>query len=168
MSILQEIQKDLARKNIQPEEFKDRIIFMSMFNDIDWKKNDENCISNAEKVKNYAMKFSQGHRDILGPGSEEKWYGSSSYAQKRRMAFCRQQTFCSDTPPIQRNLVICCVQKCQYLESWEVFEARDNLPCKNTYTLQCYRDPTHKQQKLNSCSTQQLSFCKSVFWSIVP
>ena len=76
--------KDLARKNIQPEEFKDRIIFMSMFNDIDWskRKNDENCILNAEKVKNYAMKFSQGHWTFLGPGSEEKWYGSSSYAQK--------------------------------------------------------------------------------------
>ena len=34
LSVLQEIQKDLARKNIQPEEFKDPIIFMSMFNDI--------------------------------------------------------------------------------------------------------------------------------------
>ena len=29
-----EIQQDLERKNIQPEEFKDRIIFMSRFNDI--------------------------------------------------------------------------------------------------------------------------------------
>ena len=28
-SVLQEIQQDLARKNAQPEEFKDRIIFMS-------------------------------------------------------------------------------------------------------------------------------------------
>ena len=45
----------------QPEEFKDWIIFMSMFNDIDWKNNDENWISNAEKVKDYAMKVSQGH-----------------------------------------------------------------------------------------------------------
>ena len=39
LSIPQEIQKDLARKNIQPELFKDRIIFMSMFTDFDWKKN---------------------------------------------------------------------------------------------------------------------------------
>ena len=73
LSILQEIQKDLARKNIKPEEFKDRIIFMSMFNDINWSKgkNDEHCISNAEKAKNYALKFSQGHWTFLGPGSEE-------------------------------------------------------------------------------------------------
>ena len=57
---------------------------MSMFNDIDWskRKNVENCILNAENVKKYAMKFAQGHWTFLGPGSEEKWYGSSSYAQK--------------------------------------------------------------------------------------
>ena len=52
-----------------------------MFNDIHWKKNDENCISNAEKVKNYAMKFAQRHWTFWGPGSEEKWYASSSCAQ---------------------------------------------------------------------------------------
>ena len=35
---------------------KDRIIFMSMFNDIDWteKENHNECFSNSEKVKNYA------------------------------------------------------------------------------------------------------------------
>ena len=82
LSILQEIQKKTWRENIQPEEFKDWIIFMSMFNDNDWNKNDEKCFSNAEKPKNYAMRFSQGHLTFLGPGSEEKWYGSSSYAQK--------------------------------------------------------------------------------------
>ena len=56
--------------------------FMSMFNDIVWNTNDGNCLSNAEKVKNYAMRFSKGHWTFLGPGSEEKWYGSSSDAQK--------------------------------------------------------------------------------------
>ena len=38
LSILREIQKDLETKNIKPEDFKDWIIFMSMFNDIEWKK----------------------------------------------------------------------------------------------------------------------------------
>ena len=55
---------------------------MSMFNDIVWKKNDENCVSNAEEVKNYAMRFSIEHWTFLGPGSEEKWHGSSNHAQK--------------------------------------------------------------------------------------
>ena len=67
LSILQEIQQDLEKKNIQPEECKDRIIFMSMINDIEWKTNDENCISNSEKIKNYAKIFTQGHWTFLGP-----------------------------------------------------------------------------------------------------
>ena len=58
LSILHEIQQDSEKRKIHPEEFKDRIIFMSMFNDIDWKKEkDEKCISNAEEVRNYDMKF---------------------------------------------------------------------------------------------------------------
>ena len=77
LSLLREIQNDLETKNIKPEDFKDRIIFMSMFNDIVRKKNDEHCISNAEEVWNYAMKFLPGHWTFLGPGSEEKWCGDS-------------------------------------------------------------------------------------------
>ena len=38
LAILQEIQEDLAKKNIKPEEFEDQIIFMSMFNDVDGQK----------------------------------------------------------------------------------------------------------------------------------
>ena len=64
-------------KNIKPEDFKDRIIFMSMFNDIEWTKNYEKCISNFEEVRNYEMKFLQGHWTFLIPGSEEKWYRDS-------------------------------------------------------------------------------------------
>ena len=83
LSLLREIQHDLVTKNNMPEDFKDRIIFMSMFNDIEWKKNDEKYISNAEEVRNYAMKYLQGHWTFLGPGSDEKWYGDS-HDQKRQ------------------------------------------------------------------------------------
>ena len=38
LEILQKIQKDLRDRNIEPEKFEDRIIFMSMFNDIEWTK----------------------------------------------------------------------------------------------------------------------------------
>ena len=38
LQILQEIQTDLRERNIEPEKFTDRIIFVSMFNDIDWTK----------------------------------------------------------------------------------------------------------------------------------
>ena len=79
LQILQEIQQDLKRKSIEPEKFTDRIILMSMY--IDWTKkgNDEICISNAEKVKDYAMRFLQGHGTFLGPGDEKKWYGKCKY-----------------------------------------------------------------------------------------
>ena len=74
--------KKLKRKNIKPEEFTDRIIFMSMCNDIDWSKrgNDGTCISSASKGN--AMKFLQGHWTFSGPGSEKKWYGGSPHPPK--------------------------------------------------------------------------------------
>ena len=45
---------------------------MSMFNDIEWNSNNDDFVSNAEKVENYAMRFLQGHWTFLGSGSEEK------------------------------------------------------------------------------------------------
>ena len=58
------------------KKFTDRIIFMSMFNDIEWtkKRNDVICSSNSEKVKEYAKRFSQGHWTFIGPGDEKKWF----------------------------------------------------------------------------------------------
>ena len=71
----------MDKGHIQAEDFKDRIIFMSMFNDIDWsqKGNDEKSISNSEKVKTYAKRFSQGHWSFFVPGSEEKWYATLAH-----------------------------------------------------------------------------------------
>ena len=71
LSLLREIQNDLVK------DFMDRIIFISMFDDIEWKKNDDKCIANADEVRNYAMNFLQGHWTFLGPGSGNKWYGDS-------------------------------------------------------------------------------------------
>ena len=71
LSILREIQRDLETKSIKSEDFKDRIIFVSMFNDIEWKKNDENWISNTEEVRNYAMRFLQGHWTFLEQDGRE-------------------------------------------------------------------------------------------------
>ena len=52
----------LAKTNIEPETFEDRIMFMPMFNDIDWTRrgNSKQCVSNSEQVKNYAKKSTQG------------------------------------------------------------------------------------------------------------
>ena len=62
----------------QPEEFKGRIIFMSMFNDISWgsEDNEQECESNANLVSIYARRFSPGRWSFLGSGSEKKWYST--------------------------------------------------------------------------------------------
>ena len=47
LKLIEEIQDQLQKKTAELENFTDRIIFMSMFNDIDWtkKRHDETCIS---------------------------------------------------------------------------------------------------------------------------
>ena len=69
------------KDNILPESFKDRIIFMSIYNDIDWdrKGNEESCERNSSSVAKYARKFPKGHWSFLGPGSEEKWYATLAH-----------------------------------------------------------------------------------------
>ena len=62
LSILGEIQQDLEKRRIQPEEFTDRIIFLSMFDDIARNTNDDNCVWNVEKVKNYAHSWVQARK----------------------------------------------------------------------------------------------------------
>ena len=113
LSLLREIQNDLEPKNIKPEDFKDWTIFMTMFDDNAWTKNDENCISNADEVRNYAMKFLPGHWTFLG-----QWYGDS-HDQKRTVELHRQQ----DGTPIQRDWSSC-LQQYQCFESWNL-EAKE-------------------------------------------
>ena len=81
LEILQKIQSDLLDRNIEPEDFGDRIIFMSIFNDIGRtrKGNEEICLSNSPKVKMYAKRFSQGRWTFFCPGDEKKWYGGCNY-----------------------------------------------------------------------------------------
>ena len=77
---LEQIQEFMKEQNCDPEQFKGRIIFMSMFNDIVWpqKGNEEQCKSNAHEVADYPRRFLRGHWSFLGPGSDKKWYGTYS------------------------------------------------------------------------------------------
>ena len=52
---------------IQPHDFKDRIVFMSMYNDIDWTKKDnrDTCYPNSSRVSEYAFRFPAGDRTFL-------------------------------------------------------------------------------------------------------
>ena len=78
MAILTESQKMMEQLQCEPENFKGRIIFMSMFNDILWdaKGNDELCANNSKTIEEYAKRFPCGHWSFLQPGSEKKWYGT--------------------------------------------------------------------------------------------
>ena len=80
--LLQEIQHLTENElRIQPQNLEDRIIFMSIYNDIDWtaKDNTSRCLENSSQVSDNAKKFSLGHWTFLGPGDENKWYGTLTH-----------------------------------------------------------------------------------------
>ena len=76
LDILDKIQADLQGKNITPEKFSDRIIFMSMFNDIELegKDHEDSCAFASRKIKEYASNFNDGHWAFLGLAEESNWY----------------------------------------------------------------------------------------------
>ena len=78
LGLLEKIQNLLTDLLCEPEQFKGRITFMSMFNDIVWdaKGNREQCEHNSQAVVEYARKFLRGFWSFLGLGSEEKWNGT--------------------------------------------------------------------------------------------
>ena len=61
-----------TRDGQNPESLDERIILMSLFNDIEWTKkgNTEICLHNAEEVAAFATQFKPGHWCFLGPASE--------------------------------------------------------------------------------------------------
>ena len=68
----------MAENRIRPEEFEDRIIFVSMHNDIDRTKdgNSQMCVSNSVEINAYTNRFPNGYWSFLGPGIKEKWDGT--------------------------------------------------------------------------------------------
>ena len=60
----------------EPETFKGRILFVSMFNDISCgtKGNEEECVANSKVVSILAKRFGIGQWSFIGPSSEKKWY----------------------------------------------------------------------------------------------
>ena len=78
LGLLETIQSLMRDLQSELEHFKDRIIFMSMYNDIAWgeKGNTERCEFNSQTVAEYAREFPRGHWSFLDPGSEKKWYGT--------------------------------------------------------------------------------------------
>ena len=79
LELLRKIYGDLQRRNIDPEKFGNRLVFMSMFNDVDSikkKRTKMNVFQNCEEIKDYAKRFTRGQWTFCGPGSEERWCGT--------------------------------------------------------------------------------------------
>ena len=78
LQLCNKVQEFMSKMSDQPEEFKGRIVFMSMFNDISWgsEDNEQECKANASLVYIYARRFSPGRWSFLGKGSENKWYSA--------------------------------------------------------------------------------------------
>ena len=76
--ILGEIQTSMTELRCELEQFKVRFIFMSVYNDIEWREqgNTEKCDNNSVTVANYARRFPRGRWSFLGHGSEKKWRGT--------------------------------------------------------------------------------------------
>ena len=77
------------------EQFEDRILFMSMSNDIDLGniENKENCSANSREVEAHARRFPKGHWSCY-PDHEPKkisWNGQCEEA-KGRVSICEQHT----------------------------------------------------------------------------
>ena len=86
IEILRQIQKDLSARQIHPEQFEGMILFMSVFNDIDWTRNGNSfeCISKSKEVRDYAKRFRRGHWSFFDPENEEKWYGTYAHKSEGR------------------------------------------------------------------------------------
>ena len=78
LGLLEKIHQSLMRDlQCKPEDFADRIIFMSMYTDIESEaRGKERCEYNSQTVADFARRFPRGHWSFLEPGSEEKMYGT--------------------------------------------------------------------------------------------
>ena len=72
----EEVKRLLFRLDETPENFRGRILFMSMFNDISCgtKDHETECLANAKLVSLYARRFGKGQWSFIGSGSEKKLY----------------------------------------------------------------------------------------------
>ena len=76
LQLSEEVKSLLCRLGETPENFTERILFVSMFNDTSCgtKDNEEECLANARLVSLYARRLGKGQWSFIGLGSEKKWY----------------------------------------------------------------------------------------------
>ena len=74
LQLINKVQEFMTKMG-DPSQFKGRIIFMSMFNDIIWRceDNEQECVADATLVSIFAKRFPPRRWSCLGLGSEKKW-----------------------------------------------------------------------------------------------
>ena len=84
LQLCNKVQEFMSKMSEPPEQFKGRIIFVLMFNDISWvsEDNEQECDANAIFVSIHASRFSPGRWSFLGPGSEKEWYSTHDSKQQ--------------------------------------------------------------------------------------
>ena len=82
LKLLQEVQNMMEKDNLQPESFKDRIILMSMYNDIDWGRNEK-------AMKNIAYRNPKVFPNT--PKGFPKDFGHSSDLDLKKMVCCTRK-----------------------------------------------------------------------------
>ena len=78
LQLCNQVQEFMSKNERSARQFKGRIIFMSMFNDISWgsQDNEQECESSAQLVSINARRFGAGRWSFIGPGSEKKLYST--------------------------------------------------------------------------------------------
>ena len=77
MQILQKMEDKLEACRTRTEKLKDRIMFMSMFNDTGWvRQTIYKIFFEFRKGQELRKKFSAWTWSSLGPGKEDTWYGT--------------------------------------------------------------------------------------------
>ena len=74
--LLHKLQEFMLETGHAPESFPDKIIFVSMFNDIaSWEsqKVQNRCQAQANEVATYSARFRPGYWCFRGPGSDKNW-----------------------------------------------------------------------------------------------
>ena len=81
LQILAELQKMTNEMQCEHEQVTERIIFMSMYNDIVCREkgNIELCNASSRTVAGHAKRFGQGHWSFLDEEQKKKWCGSNTF-----------------------------------------------------------------------------------------
>ena len=90
-----------------PSQFKRRLIFMSMFNDMMWgsEDNERECNANATLVSFFVKRNPARRWSFLGPGSAKKWYSTfldRPHGERDRVAESMMTRFGESRHPVFR------------------------------------------------------------------